>query len=76
MSDSHRSPMAALQSLQGSTSRFLGVRTGVVLKCPVEIWTGSTAYKALTEKIANNFLVEQRVLDILGQHPRIVKLVH
>ncbi|KAB5569906.1 kinase-like domain-containing protein, partial [Coniochaeta sp. 2T2.1] len=46
----------------GSTSRFYRVRQGVLLKYPIE----------LTDEIANNFSVERRILEILGEHPRIV----
>ena len=58
---------------RGSTSYIIPVRPGVVVKQPAEVWKESSAYTRLTEKIANNFLVERKILDALGAHPRIVK---
>lgn len=45
----------------------------MIVKQPAEVWRESPAYRRLTEKIANNFLVEQKILEALGAHPRIVK---
>ncbi|KAF2243548.1 kinase-like protein [Trematosphaeria pertusa] len=58
---------------RGSTSYIFPVRPGVIVKQPAEVWKESPAYRRLTEKIANNFLVEQQILEALGAHPRIVK---
>ncbi|KAB5511443.1 hypothetical protein GE09DRAFT_1180164 [Coniochaeta sp. 2T2.1] len=64
--------MVAPESFRGSTSRFCRVRQGVLLKYPVEVWRESSAYQKLTDEIANNFSVERQILDLLGEHPRIV----
>ncbi|KJZ69956.1 hypothetical protein HIM_10648 [Hirsutella minnesotensis 3608] len=60
------------KSFDGSTSLFLRVQRGVLLKYPRQIRRESSSYKLLTDKIANNFLVERHILDLLGRHPRIV----
>ncbi|KAF2181231.1 kinase-like protein, partial [Zopfia rhizophila CBS 207.26] len=57
----------------GSTSCIFLVRPGVIVKQPAEVWKESSAYTRLAEKIANSFLVEQKILEALGAHPRIVK---
>ncbi|KAF5017626.1 hypothetical protein F66182_10426 [Fusarium sp. NRRL 66182] len=64
--------MILLQSFRGSTSRFYRVDGGI-LKCPVEVWKESRAFEKLTDDIANSFAVERQILDMLGDHPRIVK---
>ncbi|CAH0023476.1 unnamed protein product [Clonostachys rhizophaga] len=64
--------MTLLPSFCGSTSRFYRL-DGVILKCPVEIWKESSAYQRLTDDIAHSFAVERQILDMLGEHPRIVK---
>ncbi|KAF2105302.1 kinase-like domain-containing protein [Lophiotrema nucula] len=51
---------------RGSTSFISPVRPGVIVKRPAK-------YKWLIQKIANNFLVEQKILEALGAHPRIIK---
>ncbi|KAF1993259.1 kinase-like protein [Amniculicola lignicola CBS 123094] len=56
---------------QGSTSLIFSVRPGVIVKHPAEVWKESSAYTRLTQKIANNFLVEQKILEALGPHPSI-----
>lgn len=66
--------MIPLQSFRGSTSRFYRVDGGI-LKCPVEVWKESRAYEKLTDEIANSFAVERQILDMLGNHPRIVKSI-
>ncbi|KAI0810001.1 kinase-like domain-containing protein [Xylaria sp. FL0064] len=65
--------MVAPEFFQGSTSRFCHIKPGVILKYPVEVWKESGAYQKLTDEITNNFLVERQILDLLGEHPRIVK---
>ncbi|RCI07881.1 hypothetical protein L249_5877 [Ophiocordyceps polyrhachis-furcata BCC 54312] len=60
------------ESFDGSTSLFLRVQRGVLLKYPRQIRKESSSYKLLTDKFANNFLVERHILDLLGRHPRIV----
>jgi hypothetical protein len=68
--------MAALEIFQGSTSRFCRIEPGVILKYPIEVWKESCAYQKLTDEITNNFSVERQILDLLGEHPRIVKFVY
>jgi hypothetical protein len=41
----------------------------------VGIWKESSAYQRLTDDIAHSFAVERQILDMLGEHPRIVKSV-
>ena len=66
--------MAALR-YEGSTSTFSRVRPGVIIKSPKQVWKESSSYNELTQKIAYNFYVERQILQRLGNHPRIVKLV-
>ncbi|KAF2241361.1 kinase-like protein [Trematosphaeria pertusa] len=63
----------AAPEYRGSTSLIFPVRPGVIVKRPAEVWKESSAYTRLTQKIANNFLVERKILEALGAHPRIVK---
>ena len=65
--------MAELMSSEGSTSTFLRIQTGVVLKHPRQIWEQSSAYQSLTDSITHEFSVERQILSVLGEHPRIVK---
>jgi len=58
---------------RGSTSCILPIQLDVIVKQPAEVWKESSAYMRLTKKIANNFLVERKILEELGAHPRIVK---
>jgi len=44
-----------------------------MVKQPAEVWKQSSAYTKLTKKIENNFLVERKIFETLGAHPRIVK---
>lgn len=76
MYSSNTDPIVALKSFQGSTSLFCQTEPGVILKYPVEVWNGSSTYQKLTDEITNNFSVEQQILDLLGEHPRIVKFVY
>ncbi|KAI9652865.1 MAG: hypothetical protein M1821_007783 [Bathelium mastoideum] len=62
-----------MATCRGSTSCIFSVRPGVVVKQPADVWEESSAYSRLTKKIANNFLVERRIMEALGAHPRIVK---
>lgn len=65
----------AAPEYRGSTSLIFPVRPGVIVKRPAEVWKESSAYTRLTQKIANNFLVERKILEALGAHPRIVKYI-
>lgn len=61
--------------LGGSTSIFRQLRQGVILKQPRPVWKESSAYQSLTKEIAREFTVERGILGLLGEHPRIVRLV-
>ncbi|KAI1652468.1 kinase-like domain-containing protein [Daldinia decipiens] len=52
----------------GSTSVLIRVQPGVVLKHP-----GDSINEDFVASIARHFVVEAQILEILGDHPRIVK---
>lgn len=60
---------------QGSTSLIARVNLGVVIKCPRYSWWHSEAAEnhPFIKDIKRNFEVEERLLDILGIHPRIIR---
>lgn len=62
---------------EGSTSRIARVAPGVIIKCPRFSWWHS---KTATDKwfvrdMKRSFEVEERLLQILGLHPRIIESV-
>lgn len=61
---------------QGSASLIVRLKPGVVVKCPRYSWWHSEAVEAhpFVKDIKRNFEVEERLLDILGTHPRIIRL--
>lgn len=58
---------------EGSTSQFVRVQKGEVLKYPRQIWEKSKLYDTLTKDIDISFSVERQILERLEYHPRIVK---
>ncbi|KAJ5343116.1 uncharacterized protein N7506_002940 [Penicillium brevicompactum] len=60
---------------QGSTSLIARIKPGVVIKYPRFSWWHSEAADshALIKDIKRGFEVEERLLDILGAHPRIIR---
>lgn len=62
---------------EGSTSRIARVAPGVVIKCPRFSWWHSktAADKWFVRDMKRSFEVEERLLQILGRHPRIVESV-
>ncbi|CAG8374594.1 unnamed protein product [Penicillium salamii] len=62
---------------QGSTSLISRIKPGVVVKCPRFSWWHSEAANAHTfvKDIKRSFEVEERLLDILGAHPRIIHYI-
>lgn len=64
--------MADPESWLGSTSKFLQVRPGVILKYPVT-FSQSCLCQTRSDEIAKNFDVERQILEALGEHPRIVR---
>jgi hypothetical protein len=62
----------AVQCYRGSTSCFYRLEEGVLLKYPVQIRGEGSSRNIFIEKIGNNFSVERQILNLLGQHPRIV----
>jgi hypothetical protein len=59
----------------GSTSHFFDGGNGVVIKSPMKIWEGNTNRQALEADNAEAFRIERRILERLGDHPRIVPFV-
>ncbi|CAG8177271.1 unnamed protein product [Penicillium nalgiovense] len=60
---------------EGSTSRIARVAPGVIIKCPRFSWWHSKAAvdKWFVRGMRRSFEVEERLLQILGQHPRIIE---
>lgn len=52
----------------GSTSIISRLKPGVVLKSPLVLEA-----HALAEDVKRSFIVEEKILGILGDHPRIMK---
>lgn len=59
----------------GSTSVIGRLKAGVVLKSPRYSWWSSPAAEAYdsVKHIRHSFSVEEQILGILGEHPRIIK---
>ncbi|KAI0382070.1 kinase-like protein [Hypomontagnella monticulosa] len=55
----------------GSTGIFFQVRPGVVLKAPVKILQDQVVRER--PSVAHDYSVERRILEWLGEHPRIVR---
>jgi hypothetical protein len=62
---------------QGSTSLIARMKPGVVVKCPRYSWWHSETADAhpFVKDTKRSFEVEERLLDILGAHPRIIRYV-
>lgn len=60
---------------KGSTSLIARVKPGVVVKCPRYSWWHSKAADnhPFVKDIKRSFEVEERLLHILGTHPRIIR---
>ncbi|KAJ5927874.1 hypothetical protein N7466_006830 [Penicillium verhagenii] len=60
---------------EGSTSRIARVAPGVIIKYPRFSWWHSkkTADKWFVQDMKRSFEVEERLLQILGLHPRIIE---
>ncbi|KAJ5111753.1 hypothetical protein NUU61_001383 [Penicillium alfredii] len=61
--------------LEGSTSRIALLAPGVIIKCPRFSWWHSKAAvdKWFVRDMKRSFEVEERLLQILGLHPRIIE---
>ncbi|KAJ6088463.1 hypothetical protein N7486_009724 [Penicillium sp. IBT 16267x] len=61
----------------GFTSLIARMRPGVVLKCPRYSWwhTEVSNVHPFVEDINRSFEVEERILDILGAHPRVTRFI-
>jgi hypothetical protein len=60
----------------GSTSLIGRLRLGIVLKSPHYSWWHSPTaaiYDSSVKAMKNSFAVEEQILSILGEHPRIIK---
>ena len=62
-------------SYLGSTADFFDAGDGVVIKSPMKIWSGNENRRALEAKNAEAISIEQKILERLGHHPRIVPFV-
>lgn len=62
---------------EGSTSHIARIAPGVIIKCPRFSWWHSkkAAEKWFVRDMKRSFDVEERLLKILGLHPRIVESV-
>lgn len=62
---------------QGSTSLIVRLKPGVIVKCPRYSWWHSDTADATSfvKDIKHSFEVEERLFDILGTHPSIVRYV-
>ena len=62
---------------EGSTSRIARLAPGVIIKCPRFSWWHSktAADKWFVRDMKRSFEVEERLLQILGPHPRIIESV-
>ncbi|KAJ5550608.1 hypothetical protein N7535_001448 [Penicillium sp. DV-2018c] len=60
---------------EGSTCRIARVAPGVIIKCPRFSWWHSktVANKWFVQDMKRSFEVEERLLQILGPHPRIIE---
>lgn len=62
---------------EGSTSRIARVTPGIIIKYPRFSWWHfeSAADKWFVRDMKRSFEVEERLLQILGRHPRIIESV-
>lgn len=62
---------------QGSTSLIARIKPGIVVKYPRYSWWHCTTAEThpFVKDTKHNFEVEERLLDILGAHPRIIQYV-
>jgi hypothetical protein len=67
-----RDAMTDPASWLGSTSKFLQVQPGVILKYPITRSRSSMCQRRADE-IIKKFDVERQILEALGAHPRIVR---
>lgn len=71
-------PLSEILSV-GSTSLIARIKPGVVVKCPRYSWWHSTEAanaNSFVREIKHSFEVEERLLNILGTHPRIIRYVN
>ncbi|KAI2764155.1 hypothetical protein DTO012A8_9517 [Penicillium roqueforti] len=61
----------------GSTSLIVRLKPGVIVKCPRYSWWHSDTADATSfvKDIKHSFEVEERLFDILGTHPSIVRYI-
>lgn len=57
----------------GSTAIFFQLRPGVVLKAPAVVYEDQSV--EIRSSVLPNFQLEQRILEHLGDHPRIVRFL-
>ncbi|KAJ5100781.1 hypothetical protein N7456_006833 [Penicillium angulare] len=62
---------------QGSASLIARMRPGVVLKYPRYMWWHAEAMgnHPFVQDVKRSFEVEEKILDLLGTHPRIIRYV-
>lgn len=61
---------------RGSTSEFSRYDSTTVAKLPMNVWRGNPNYQGLEEEMKEAIDFERRVLEMLGDHPRIVPFVY
>jgi hypothetical protein len=61
---------------RGSTSDFSRFNSSIIVKSPMKVWAGNPNCKKLEKEMEEAISFEQRILEKLGSHPRIVPFVH
>lgn len=62
-------------SYLGSTADFFSAGDGVVIKSPMTVWEGNENRHFLEAQNVEVISIERKILERLGQHPRIVPFV-
>ncbi|KAI5464519.1 kinase-like domain-containing protein [Mariannaea sp. PMI_226] len=58
----------------GSTSTLFRIRSGLIMKCPAQLCEKMCSdYEAQVNHISRCFMVEKKILEFLGEDPRVVK---
>lgn len=61
---------------RGSTSDFCRCTSTTIAKLPMKVWTGNPNYQKLEQEMEQAIDFEARILEMLGDHPRIVPFVY
>lgn len=60
------------KQFNGSTSEFLSLGDGILVKKPMKVWEGNANRESLEKEFENALSIERKLLEHLGSHPRIV----